>query len=134
MRVLGRPPALELAVRALLTLVRIAVRHFITETMMTLSLAQDVRLRLWHDLSGEYPSPLRQLTLPDLCGLLKGIDPTYDSLSGSGALDWANLPDRLHYIVELFRLYQQNSALFDPPFTPDQVMALKERRLPEGRL
>jgi hypothetical protein len=134
MRMLGRPPALELAVRALLNVVRSATRQLITETLMTISIAEDIRLRLWRDLSGDYPAPLRQLTHPDLCSLLEAIDPTRDSLSESGTVDWSSLPDRLHFIADLFRLYQQNEALFEPPFTADQTAAFKEGRIPDGRL
>ena len=134
MRLLGRPPALELAIRALLNAVQMAARQFITEMMMAINFPKDVRLRLWSDLSGEFPASLQTLTHPDLCSLLERIDPTWDSLSGSGAVDWSSLPDRLHFIADMFRLYQQTAFLFDPPFTEDQVLAFKEGRIPEGRL
>jgi hypothetical protein len=108
MRLLGRPPALELAIRALLTVVQLGIRHALTETVMAIALPRGVRLSLWSDLIGEYPGSLQQITDPDLCQLLAGIDPTPDSLRRSGAVDWANLPERLHFIADLFRLYQED--------------------------
>jgi hypothetical protein len=134
MRLLGRPPAFELAVRALLQALRQAIRRFITETMMTIRFSEGVRLRLWKDLEGEYPADLLQLTRPELRSLLEQIDLTQDSLKSSGAADWASLPERLHFIADLFRLYQQNERLFEPPFTPEQAAAIKAERVPEGRL
>ena len=61
-------------------------------------------------------------------------DLTHGSLSDSGAQDWADLPDRLNYIISLFRCYQEHPSLFEPPYTPEQVADLKEGRLPDGRL
>jgi hypothetical protein len=66
--------------------------------------------------------------------LLERTDPTPDSLRETGALDWADLPDRLHFIVDLFRCYQERRALLEPPFTDEQVAALTAGRLPGGRL
>jgi hypothetical protein len=134
MRALGRPPLLELAIRALLASVLAAMRSFLTEVLMTISIPKDVHLRLWNDLTGEYPAALLHLSNPDLCYLLEQIDPTRDSLSESGASDWSNLLERLHFIVELFRLHQQNCDLFDPPYTIDQIAEIKAGRLPPGPL
>jgi hypothetical protein len=69
-----------------------------------------------------------------LKALLVLLDPTPDSQVESGARDWADLPDRLHFIIELFRCYQEIRDLFEPPFTAEQVEALKAGRLPGGRL
>lgn len=131
---LGRPPLVELAIRGLLTSALAAIRVFLTETLMTISLPKDITLRLWRDLTGAYPAALQQLSYPELSLLLERIDPTRDSLSDSGAVDWSNLTERLHFIVDLFRLYQQDADLFDPPFSPDQIVELKAGRLPAGSL
>lgn len=77
---------------------------------------------------------LREITNPELRAFLAGHDPTPDSPLESGAVDWADLPDRLHYIVDLFRCYQEEQALFSPPFTAEQVAVLKTGRVPAGRL
>lgn len=134
MQALGRPPLVELAIRGLLASALAAIRVFLTETLMTISLPKDITLRLWRDLTGAYPAALQQLSYPELSLLLERIDPTRDSLSDSGAVDWSNLTERLHFIVDLFRLYQQDADLFDPPFSPDQIVELKTGRLPAGSL
>jgi hypothetical protein len=134
LRTLGRPPLLELTVRTLLTSVLASMRVFITETLMTISIPKDIRLRLWRDLSGVYPADLQHITNSDLRLLLEKIDPTGDSLKDSGAVDWSDLSERLHFIVDLFRLYQQDADLFDPPYSPDQIIDLKAGRLPSGVL
>jgi hypothetical protein len=133
-RLLGRPPLLELAIRSLLAVVVLEIREFLTETMMSIHFPEGIRLSPWSDLSGEYPVSLQHLTDPDLCQLIAEIDPTPDSLLRSGAVDWANMPERLHFIVELFRLYQESPGLFEPPFTPDQVLLIKAGQVPAGNL
>ncbi|HYO89563.1 MAG TPA: hypothetical protein VER79_13010, partial [Candidatus Limnocylindrales bacterium] len=134
LRLLGRPSLFDALADRLLEEARRQVRLLITEALMTLHLPRGQRLRLGHDLPGPFPASLAQITLPDLQALLKEIDPTPDSLRGSGALDWAELPHRLHFICDFFRAYHETEALFDAPFTEHQMAALKAGRLPEGRL
>jgi hypothetical protein len=134
LRLFNRPPLLELAVQRLLSDAQAYTQSLLTESMLALSLPGRQPLRLGRDLAGEYPSSLRQLTNPDLCALLAKIDPTPDSLAESGALNWASLPDRLHFIIELFRLEHENESLPAPPFTPEQVLVIKSGGLPSGRL
>jgi hypothetical protein len=133
-RLLGRPSALEMAIQALQSAVQIEMRRALTETMMTLHLPPDVLVRLGDDLTASFPEILSHLNNPDLCALLARLDPTPDSTIASGALDWANLPERLHFIVDLFRCYQETRDLFDSPFSPQQVAELKAGRLPGGTL
>jgi hypothetical protein len=66
--------------------------------------------------------------------LLARVDPTPDSTTGTGALDWGRLPDRMHFIADLFRAHHLDAALFEPPFNPEQVAAIRAGRVPEGRL
>ncbi len=133
-RLLGRPTALDLAMQALLAEVRMQLRLVITELMMTITFPSGVLLRLGKDLTVGFPESLKQITNPELRLLLDRYDLSPDSLRDSGALDWADLPDRLHFIIDLFRCYQEYQHLFEPPFTPEQVEALKNGRLPEGSL
>jgi hypothetical protein len=76
---------------------------------------------------------LRQLedTAEQLLGKL-GID--RHIAIGTGADDWVLLSQRMRYILELFRSRQQNQRLLQPIFTPAQVAALTERRIPDGPL
>ncbi len=101
---------------------------------MTLTIPPGNRLHLGRDLSMPYPDDLKQLVNADLLVLLQQIDPTPDSLLESGAVDWANLAERMHFIGELFRCCHSSKELFDAAFTPEQVNALKEGRLPTGTL
>ncbi|MCC7466510.1 MAG: hypothetical protein IT261_09585, partial [Saprospiraceae bacterium] len=71
------------------------------------------RLRLGQDLKAAYPPNLQTLNHPDLLSLLSRIDPTPDSLRDTAALDWARLEDRLHFIVDLFRCYQEERGLWE---------------------
>jgi len=55
-------------------------------------------------------------------------------MHGTGAEDWAGFPERMHYIADLFRGFQEDRSLLGPPFTPLQVAALRAGRMPSGRL
>src|SRR5215218_5488600 len=131
---LVEPTPFDAATNVLVAIVRQHARLAITEHLMTIGLPRGRRLRLGSDLGGEFPASLEEITNPDLLALLGRIDPTPDSLRETGVLDWADLTDRLHFIVDLFRCYQESRDLFEPPFTPEQVSALTAGRLPGGRL
>ncbi len=134
LRLFKRPSPFDKVLDDLVTEARRQARLLITEYMMTLGLPRDVHLRLGQDVPGEFPESLKQIALPDLQTLLAQIDPTPDSTGDSGTVDWSQLPQRLHFIIDMFRCYQETSDLFDPPFTVEQVALLKTGRLPDGRL
>ena len=134
MRFIQRPLLIDIVINRLITAARQQVRMLLTEHMMVLCFPHGVRLRLGEDLKAEFPAALEQITRPDLRALLEQVDPTPDSLGETGAVDWADLPDRLHFITDLFRCYQEAPDLWEPPFTPDQVTAVKAGRLPGGPL
>jgi hypothetical protein len=127
------PTPFDRAVDALLTEARRLARRFITAHMMSINLA-GTRVKLGDDLTADFPLLLRTIGSADLRALLDQIDPTPDSVRDSGAIDWAELADRIHFIADMFRCYAASSALFDPPFTPDQVIALKSGQIPGGTL
>jgi hypothetical protein len=134
MRLIRRPTPLDIAITQFITVARQQVRQLLTEHMMELGFPRGVRLRLGDDLRAEFPDALRQITNTELRSLLERIDPTPDSLRETGAVDWANLPERLHFIADLFRCYAEEPELSAPPFAPDQVAALKAGRRPTGPL
>lgn len=134
MRLLGRPTALDLAIRILLNDARILMREMLTDAMMTISFPNGVQLRLGDDLSAGFPDSLKQITNPELKDFLAKYDPTPDSPVDSGALDWADLQERLHFIIDMFRCYQEDASLLQPPFSPEQVERIKAGELPAGRL
>jgi hypothetical protein len=133
-RLLGRPARLDQAIQALLAAIQREMRHALTQTMMTIHFPPDWIVKLGDDLRAGFPPSLRQIADPELRALLAQVDPTPDSTSGSGAADWADLPDRLHFIADLFRCFQETPELFDAPFNPEQTATLKAGRMPDGRL
>lgn len=112
-----RPSPLDSVLEPLLAEARRRAHLVITEYLMTIGLPHGVRLRLGRDVPGKFPPPLQQLTLSDLRALLEKIDPTPDSTRETGVVDWADLPDRLHFIIDMFRCYQESPELFEAPFT-----------------
>ncbi len=133
-RLLGRPLPLDTALDALIEAFRQSLRGALTHHLMSLRLPEGRVLALGRDLQHPYPPALAHPALPALRALLARIDPTPEGLAQSGARDWADLPDRMHFIAELFRTHQTWPPLFTPPFTGAQVEALRQGRLPEGPL
>jgi hypothetical protein len=132
-RATGRPMPADVAIDALVTVIRRRLRVVITDLLMTLRLP-GVVLHLGRDVSGEFPPELRTIDYAPLRTLLTSIDPTPDSTAESGAADWANLRERVHYIADLFRCWHARPELFTAPFTPAQIAAMRDGRRPEGSL
>ena len=125
--------ALDQVAERLVERVRGAVRAVVTEELMTIALPTGPR-RIGGDLPGAFPPSLATLESPELIELLRAIDPTADSTMESGARDWASMPDRMHFIADLFRLEHDTAALFEPPFTLAQRQAIAAGRVPDGEL
>lgn len=132
--VLGRRSALRLASEQLAGQARVLVRRAVTAHLMTLALPGGELLDLGEDLPATFPPLLAELSHPELLALLETVDPTADSLLGTAARDWADLPDRMHYIADMFRCHALREDLLDPPFTPEQVETLTRGRRPGGTL
>jgi hypothetical protein len=105
----------------------------ITELLMTLSLP-DQTLSLARDVPGTFPADLETIDNPRLAALLARIDPTPGTTRGSGADDWSNLAQRIHYIADLFRVYQERAVLLSEPFTAEQIAVIKAGGRPAGPL
>ncbi|HEX6175832.1 MAG TPA: hypothetical protein VF089_17610 [Candidatus Binatia bacterium] len=110
------------------------IRQVITDHLMTLHLAGAEVLRLGRDLQGAFPQELGEIRNPKLREMLERIDITLNSLVESGAKDWADFTDRMHFIADFFRVYQERQQLFEAPFTTEQVALLKRGAKPDGRL
>ena len=130
-RLTGRPMPADVAIDALIAAVRRRVRVVITDLLMTLRLPGEV-VHLGRDVRGQFPPELRQLTSADLRALVARVDPTPDSVAQSGASDWADLRERMHFIADLFRSSHSRADLFTPPFDKAQVTALRDGRRPGG--
>ncbi len=130
-RLFRGPTPLDRAIERLVSGVRQIVHHVITDHLMTLSLSGGRVLRLGQDLSASFPASLNTLTMSEALELIRRIDPTLDSTHESGAEDWANLSDRMHFIVDFFRCFHEDPRLFDHPFTEAQIEEAKAGRVPK---
>jgi len=133
-RVLGQRGPLDALFDRLTQAVNRLIRQVITDHLMTLHLPGPEVLRLGMDLRGTFAQPLEQIQNPRLTEILVRIDLTPNSLRGSGAEDWSDFTDRMHFITDFFRTYQERQNLFDLPFTSEQVALLKAGIEPRGPL
>ncbi len=108
-------------------------REVITDSMMVLSLPGRV-LALGTNLADPYPPELADPADPELRELLARFEPVPPELDDCGARDWSDLHQRMHYIVHLFRAFQLDEELADPPFTPEQVSSFGRGVVPTGDL
>ena len=108
-------------------------REAVTELLMTLSLPGET-LSLARDVPGVFPAELRSTDNTDLRELLARVDATPETTRGSGARDWSDLNERIHYIADLFRVYQQNVELHSAPFRAEQAALIKAGARPAGDL
>ena len=92
----------------------------VTEVLMTLSVAGET-LRLGRDVPGTFPADLETIDNPELRALLGRLDRTPDTTRGSGAKRWSSLADRINYIADLFRVYQDDPKLLGDPFTAEEM-------------
>jgi hypothetical protein len=137
--VVGVPLALvlKLLTRPFLSALTELWERIATRYAMNLALPQGEEIPLGEDLPQRpdtFPPDLRAITDPKTEALLERFDGGLHSTVGSGANNWADLNDRMGFIVELFRSRQQDLDLFEPPFEPPQQQDLKEGRIPEGPL
>jgi len=134
------PEAVRAGARPVLRLVifeiEAAWRRLATELLMRL-VTPNGDLDLGRDvppLPGQplFPDDLKAIQGQDLVGLLEQYDKTGGTGIGSGADDWAQLPQRMNYILNLFRSRQQDGDLLHPPFTDAQWAEMQEGRVPPG--
>lgn len=105
--------------------VRRLVRQTVTELLMTLSLPGDRLLHLSRDVEASFPENVRLIVLPELQEILPLIDPTPDSFRESGARDWADLGERMHFIADFFRSHVNDESLLSPPFSRQQMAEIQ---------
>ena len=115
-----------------------AWRRLVTRSMMTLRLPYG-EVRLGSDVPRlpdhqMFPDVLREITHPELRGLVRRFDRDPETLAGSRAADWGNLDDRMNFILNLFRSRQRSLELFGQPFDLDQRASMEANQVPLGRL
>lgn len=104
---------------------------FISVPSGILSLSRDVQTPV--GIKG-FPAELKTLRDFRLVELAKQWDGGLDTLTGSAAANWARLEDRMRFIIDMFRSYQQNSSLYEAPFNSEQAAAIMFGRIPPGQL
>jgi hypothetical protein len=136
------PETVRIGARPVLRLVVIEIeaawRRIATELLMKL-VTPSGELDLDKDvpaLPGQplFPDDLEAIRGPELLALLAEYDRTGGTGIGSGASDWAKLPQRMNYILSLFRSRQQDGTLLLAPFTDAQWAEMQEGRVPPGDL
>ena len=108
-----RGDVLDRATRDVVAEIRRIVQEIITEAMMVLELPGET-LRLGRDLGGTICDRLQNLQNTKAVELLKTVDLTPDSLTGTGTDNWTVFPQRMHFISDLFRSRQDYARLFEP--------------------
>jgi hypothetical protein len=83
---------------------------------------------------GMFPLGLRALNETPAEASYAQWDKTAGIGNPSGAHDWAELGERMNFIVNLFRSRQQDATLFEPPFSAAQLTVLQQGQLPPGPL
>lgn len=133
-RLSGRPLPLDRLLDRLIDQLQARMREVITGALLTLHLADGKILRLGTDLMAHFPPVLARLSYPALLEVLARVDATPDSTRESGARDWADLPDRMHFITDFFRCYHTWEPLHSAPFTAEQIAMLRAGQRPAGPL
>ena len=133
-RMLGRRSRLDVALDAIVAEEQRIVRRVLTRHLMSIRLGPAVQLQLGEDLGVGFAPALREIVLPELRELLDRIDPTRDSPRELGAIDWADVDERMHFIAEMFRCFAESAFLFDPPFTTAQLERLRAGERPADPL
>lgn len=110
----GANGLLKQQAEALATKISGRMRQVLTRHLMILTLPPDRCLQLGTDLQMRYPDALVQIKDAELTAFLARIDATPNSVAQSGAVDWGDLTERLHYIADLFRCCHEDATLFSP--------------------
>ena len=110
------------------------LREIITRSLMVMSLPGRV-LYLGANMDEPVPPVLAQLTDAELKALLDRFEPAAPvGRHDTGARDWSDFDQRMHYIAHLFRAFHLREELLGPPFTPEQVAAISAGTVPDGAL
>jgi hypothetical protein len=81
-----------------------------------------------------YPAALQAIDNRDLRTLLARYRADGITALASGAVDWADISERMQFILTLFRARQQDLRLLAQPFSDAQRSDIANGRLPQGPL
>jgi hypothetical protein len=108
-------------------------REIITRSLMVMSLPGRV-LALGMNMNEPFPPQLRELHDAELVALLARFEPAAGAPDVTGARDWSQFHERMHYIAHLFRAFHLHDELLGPAFTEQQVLAFTAGAVPDGDL
>ena len=77
-----------------------------------------------------YPADLQVLSDPKTEALIERFDDQLSTMHATDGTNWAEVQERMGFIVEFFRARQQDLGMFAPPFTPEQDLSLEEGDVP----
>jgi hypothetical protein len=116
------------------------VRRCVTYRLMRYDVGP-LRLAVGDDVPGldglDYPESLQTLTDPELTEFLfgrAGLDHGGGTLAGTGVGDWTELPQRMKYIVTLFRALHLHPDVCTTPYTAKQFEQIAADQIPAGQL
>ena len=112
---------------------REVTRQIVSEALMVLRMPDGV-LSLGMNLDTPVPAVFAALDEAELLALVKTVEPADRVCDNCGAEDWADMPQRMHYLFHLFRGFHEKPALFDAPFSAEQLEAIQAGRVPSGQL
>ena len=112
---------------------RSLTRRIISDALMVLRMPGAL-LSLGTNLDAPVPQFFAAVNEPELLVLVESVEPPGVVCTGCGAEDWADLPQRMHYIFHLFRAFHERPAMFDAPFSARQSEAFRAGRVPAGQL
>jgi hypothetical protein len=143
MRALSSPPVYRFAPKPLRRRLEAAWKNLATGQLMDIRLpgphfertGQLTTQSLGADIgrgrdAGVFPPELARLHDLELKALLYDLDRTPNTVLGSAADDWSDLADRMNFVADLFRAWQQDPRLFLPPFTQEQIDSIRASRRP----
>ena len=81
-----------------------------------------------------FPPDLLIIEHPRCREIIQEFNIGLETLTGSAAGNWGRLQDRMQFIIAFFRSYQKEKRLFAPPFSENQVAAIKAGHFPGGKL
>jgi len=110
---IGSSSLLKHKVDGLASILSLKRRQVMTAQLMTLTLPHNRCLRLGSDLQLTPCAILASPAHKELLAMLANVDPTPGSTADTGATDWANLNERMHYIADLFRCCHEDQLLFE---------------------
>jgi hypothetical protein len=116
------------------------VRRCVTWRLMRYDVGL-LRLAVGDDVPGldglDDPESLQELTDPEAREFLfgpNGLDPSGSRRVGTAAGDWTKLPERMRYVVNLFRALHLNPDVATPPYSARQFEHIRNGRIPPGPL